>query len=142
MEIIKFNGQDITSQFKSGRWSHPVTGVKYPSNFPVSEIDGVTIENIPDPTPETPTLEQQFEAVRVALQSAIDVKAQEFEFSNGNSLMLYAGFVNPFQSLAQQFATWEASVWVEAGQYKAQVIAGTQPMLTPEQAVAMMPAYA
>ena len=141
MEIIKYNGQDITSQFKSGRWSHPVTGVKYPSNWN-DPIDGVTFETVPDPIPETPTLEQQFESVRIALQSAIDAKAQEFEFSNGNSLMLYAGFVNPFQSLAQQFATWEASVWVEAGQYKAQVIAGTQPMLTPEQAVAMMPAYA
>lgn len=142
MEIITYNGQDITVQFKSGKWSHPVTGVKYPRNFPLSEIEGVTVEILPDPEPEQPTLEQQFEAVRMALQSAIDVKAQEFEFSSGNSLMLYAGFTNPFQALAQQFATWEAGVWLEAGQYKAQVIAGTQPMLTPEQAVAMMPEYA
>lgn len=52
MEIIKYNGQDITAQFKSGRWSHPVTGGKYPSNFPPSEIDGVTVEIVPDPLPE------------------------------------------------------------------------------------------
>ena len=138
MKKYTHNGIELTPQ--NGYVTHPVTSIAYPLSW--GEMGDIVIEDIPYPIPETPTLEQQFEAVRVALQSAIDVKAQEFEFSSGNSLMLYAGFVNPFQSLAQQFATWEASVWVEAGQYKAQVIAGTQPMLTPEQAVAMMPAYA
>ena len=82
-----------------------------------------------------------FEDIRHALQSAIDDKAQALGFSGGNALMLYAGFTNPFQIIAQGFAVWEASVWFEAEQYKAQVIAGNQPMLTPEQAVAMMPTY-
>lgn len=87
------------------------------------------------------TLEEQAESVRNALQSAIDVKARSFGFSGGNALMLYAGFVNPFQSLAHAFATWEASVWVEADTYKADVIAGLKPMLTGAEAVALMPAY-
>jgi hypothetical protein len=55
--------------------------------------------------------------------------------------MLYAGFVNPFQPLAQVFALWEASVWYEAELYKAEVIAGTKPMLSPIEAVALMPEY-
>lgn len=81
------------------------------------------------------------EAVRLALQNAIDIKAKGFGFSGGNALMLYAGFSNPFHDLAIVFATWEASVWVEADEYKAQVIAGEQPMLSPAEAVAMIPTY-
>lgn len=86
-------------------------------------------------------IEQLTEDVRIALQLAIDNKAKSFNFSSGNALMLYAGFNNPFQSLAQQFATWEASVWYEAETYRQEVIAGTKPMLTPNEAVALMPEY-
>jgi len=87
------------------------------------------------------SLAEQAEDVRVALQAAIDNKAKSFSFSGGNALMLYAGFTNPFQPLAQTFATWEATVWVEADAYKAEVIAGTKPMLTPSEAVLLMPEY-
>ena len=88
-----------------------------------------------------PTLAELSEAVRNALQSAIDVKARSFGFSGGNALMLYAGFLNPFQPLAQVFATWEASVWVEADAYKQEVLLGQKPMLTGDEAVALMPEY-
>jgi len=91
--------------------------------------------------PPSQTLEELAENVRLALQSAIDEKAKSFGFSGGNALMLYAGFINPFQPLAQIFATWEASVWVEADAYKADVIAGLKPMLSPGEAVALMPVY-
>lgn len=94
----------------------------------------------PSPQPE-PTLADLAEKVRVALQSAIDDKAKSFGFSGGNALMLYAGFLNQFQPLAQVFATWEASVWVEADAYKADVLAGLKPMLSPDEAVALMPVY-
>ena len=99
--------------------------------------------NTPEPADVyTPTLADLAEAVRLALQSAIDDKAKSFGFiSGGNALMLYAGFINPFQPLAQTFATWEASVWYEAEQYKAEVIAGPKPMLSPIEAVALMPTY-
>jgi hypothetical protein len=99
--------------------------------------------NTPEPADVyVPTLAEQAEAVRVALQAAIDDKAKSFGFiSGGNALMLYAGFVNPFQPLAQTFATWEASVWYEAELYKAEVFAGTKPMLSPSEAVALMPIY-
>jgi hypothetical protein len=88
-----------------------------------------------------PTLEELTEAIRASLQSAIDERAKSYGFSGGNSLMLYAGFANYFQPLAQTFATWEASVWVEAEAYKADVLAGLKPMLTPSEAVALMPVY-
>lgn len=91
--------------------------------------------------PAQKTIEEQTEDVRIALQAAIDDKAKSFGFSGGNALMLYAGFVNPFQALAKQFATWEASVWYEADAYKADVIAGTKPMLSPSEAVTLMPEY-
>jgi hypothetical protein len=88
-----------------------------------------------------PTLEELTESIRVTLQNAIDERAKAYGFSGGNSLMLYAGFTNYFQPLAQQFASWEASVWYEAELYKAEVIAGTKPMLSPSEAVALMPEY-
>ena len=54
MQIIKYQGVDITSLFLSSRWSHPVSGVKYPANYPPEEIQGVTVEILPDPEPVTP----------------------------------------------------------------------------------------
>jgi hypothetical protein len=98
--------------------------------------------NTPEPADVyVPTLEELTEAIRASLQSAIDERAKSYGFSSGNSLMLYAGFTNYFQPLAQTFATWEASVWVEAEAYKADVLAGLKPMLSPSEAVALMPEY-
>jgi hypothetical protein len=81
------------------------------------------------------------EAVRVALQAAIDAKARELGFSGGNTLMLYAGFKNTFTPLAQQFGAWEASVWIAADAYKSEVVKGAKQMVSPDEAVAMMPEY-
>lgn len=80
-------------------------------------------------------------AVKFELQSEIDKRAIQLGFSSGNALMLYAGFTNSFKAMALKFAQWEATVWTEAEAYKAQALAGTAPMLTPQQAVAMMPTY-
>lgn len=66
--IIKYNDTDISLQFRSGRWAHPETGVKYPYNFPLEEIEGVTIETLPDPEPYAPTqaeIEAQNEYLRL-----------------------------------------------------------------------------
>lgn len=102
----------------------------------VEEAEQIRLSSIPQPT-----LTELSENVRVSLQDSIDAKAKSFGFSGGNALMLYAGFTNPFQSLAQVFATWESTVWVEAEAYKAQVLSGTKPMLTGAEAVLMMPEY-
>lgn len=141
MKIIKYQGTDITAQFNAGRWSHPESGVKYPSNFPPEEIDGVTVELVPEPEPVEPSIADQLEALRGPIQAAVDNVAAAHGFSNGNALMLYAGFDNPFRALALTFATWEASVWMQAITYRDSVLAGDAPMITADQAVAMMPAF-
>lgn len=84
---------------------------------------------------------QAVDSVKRALQSKIDQVAQSLGFSGGNSVMLYAGFDNPFKSLAQVFGVWEAGIWVQANQYMEQVKAGDAPMLTPEQAVERVPVF-
>ena len=81
------------------------------------------------------------EAVKQALQSHIDSVAFGLGFSGGNAVMLYAGFANAFQSLAQAFGAWEAGIWAQANQYMGQVKVGDAPMLTPEQAVERIPAF-
>tara|TARA_R110000822_G_C15272782_1_gene489391 strand:+ start:801 stop:1307 length:507 start_codon:yes stop_codon:yes gene_type:complete len=93
-----------------------------------------------EPTPEELT-QQAIETVMAGLQADIDSKAKALGFSGGNALMLYAGFTNIFQELAQTFASWEASVWVEAESYKQDVLNGIKPMISAEEAVAMMPPY-
>ncbi len=85
--------------------------------------------------------QQAVDAVKHALQAHIDSVAVGLGFSGGNAVMLYAGFANAFQSLAQAFGAWEAGIWVLANQYMAQVKAGEAPMLTPEQAVERIPAF-
>ena len=84
---------------------------------------------------------QAIDAVKHALQSKIDQVAQSLGFSGGNAVMLYAGFTNAFQPLAQSFGGWEAGFWAQANQYMAQVKTGDAPMLTPEQAVERVPSF-
>ena len=84
---------------------------------------------------------QAVEAVKHALQAHIDSVASGLGFSGGNAVMLYAGFANAFQPLAQAFGAWEADIWAQANQYMAQVKSGDAPMLTPEQAVERIPAF-
>ena len=85
--------------------------------------------------------QQSVDAVKHALQAHIDAVAVGLGFSGGNAVMLYAGFANAFQPLAQAFGAWEAGIWAQANQYKAQVKAGDAPMLTPEQAVERIPKF-
>lgn len=116
------------------------TGAVTNKPFTQEEIDAYLAAQPQPPTAEE-NLANIIEQVRVALQGAIDQRARSHGFSGGNALMLYVGFPNPFQALAQQFATWEASVWFEAEQYKQEVLAGTKNVLTPAEAVAAMPEY-
>ena len=85
--------------------------------------------------------QQSVYAVKHALQAHIDSVAVGLGFSGGNAVMLYAGFANAFQSLAQAFGAWEAGIWVQANQYMAQVKSGDAPMLTPAQAVERVPSF-
>ena len=81
--------------------------------------------------------QQAVDAVKHALQAHIDSVAIGLGFSGGNSVMLYAGFANAFQPLAQSFGAWEADIWAQVNQYKS----GDAPMLTPAQAVERVPSF-
>ena len=151
MIIIKYNNTDITAEFVAGRWAHPDTGIKYPRDWDASTIEGVTVETLPEPEPTPPSpLEQllaQAEAVRQALVDAVQARFQSVQqdigafFQSSAEFKTFAGFTNAFQKPAQEFGAWEAEVWHQANLYKIQVMQGQAPMLTPEQAIAMMPAY-
>ena len=79
--------------------------------------------------------------VKRALQAHIDSVAVGLGFSGGNAVMLYAGFANAFQSLAQAFGAWEAGIWVLANEHMALVKAGKKAMPTLTEAVGMIPAF-
>lgn len=102
--------------------------------------EGCTLEEVEGYEP-TVNPQNALNSIKTALQAAIDAKARSLDFSSGRDFIGYAGFPNLYQQQALIFADWEVSVWVEAGAYRDQVIAGTQPMPTPEEAVAMMPVY-
>ena len=87
------------------------------------------------------------EAVRAALKAAINVQFEALnarlgaDFKDADAFTVYAGFENAFQREAAAFGAWTALVWKTASEYKAQVMAGKAPMLSPDEAVKMMPEF-
>ena len=79
--------------------------------------------------------------IKQALQAHIDGVAHSLGFTDGNSVMLYAGFNNPFRALAEAFGAWEAGIWVLANEHMALVKAGKKAMPTLTEAVGMIPAF-
>jgi len=110
---------------------------------------GITKQEPPTPPEPSPIelLLAQAEAVRLALIDAVQAQFQAVQaeigafFQSSSEFKTFAAFPNAFQTPAQLFGAWEAEVWHQANLYKLQVLAGQAPMLTPEQAVAMMPDY-
>ena len=78
--------------------------------------------------------------IKQGLQSHIDGVARGLGFTDGNSVMLYTGFNNPFRALAEAFGAWEAGIWVLANEHRALVKAGKKAMPTLTEAVGMIPA--
>ena len=79
--------------------------------------------------------------IKQALQAHIDGVAHSLGFTDGNSVMLYTGFNNPFRALAEAFGAWEAGIWVLANEHMALVKAGKKAMPTLTEAVGMIPAF-
>lgn len=79
--------------------------------------------------------------IKQALQSHIDGVARGLGFTDGNSVMLYAGFNNPFRALAEAFGAWEAGIWVLANEQMSLVKAGKKAMPSLTEAVGMIPAF-
>ena len=79
--------------------------------------------------------------VKQALQAHIDGVAHSLGFTDGNSVMLYTGFNNPFRALAEAFGAWEAGIWVLANEQMSLVKAGKKAMSSLTEAVGMIPAF-
>lgn len=110
------------------------TGLTSIINLTQAEIDAAILASIP-------TAQQQRDAISNAIQNLLDDKAKSLRYDSILSARSYAGYVNPFQAEAIKLANWSAECWATAGNIEAQVNAGTIPMPTVEQALAMMPAY-
>ena len=79
--------------------------------------------------------------IKQALQAHIDRVAHGLGFTDGNSVMLYTGFNNPFRTLAEAFGAWEAGIWVLANEQMALVKAGKKAMPTLTEATGMIPEF-
>ena len=73
------------------------------------------------------------------IHNLLDSKAKELRYDNIMSSRSYAGYINPFQTEAQNLSIWCANCWVKAGEIEAEVVAGTRAMPTVEEVIAEMP---
>lgn len=141
VHALQWNNDIGWIEFNDGNKNQIITDIPIWAQNAIDAWTNANTSITQQPLSEEELLIQSFEIIRIAIQTVIDEKAKSFGFSSGNALMLYAGFTNEFQSLALTFASWEANIWVEAEAYRVQVIAGTKPMLSPEQVVSMIPNY-
>jgi len=93
-------------------------------------------------------------AIETALQSALDAKARERGYDDIKAASDYAADTptvpssDPHFALCEKFRlegnalkSWRSTTWAASILYFATVNAGTNPMPTPDQAVAMMPPF-
>ena len=104
--------------------------------------------------PSAPTLAQVQAANEVAIQTALDAEAQSRGYTDIKSACAYASTVPAVPSTNANFAvcekfrlegnalqSWMSLTWATAYAYLATVTAGTNPMPTAAEAVAMIPAF-
>lgn len=91
--------------------------------------------------PPAPTIDQQVDINKAALQAEVDRQAKLRDYDNIDSCAKYAVLPPgaPFQAESAAMLLWCATVWKDAFDYLADVKAGLHPMPTPQEAVAMMP---
>lgn len=115
--------------------------------------DWIAEGNIPIPA-DTPTVMQQQLAIEAAIQEALDAIAQTCNYDNIKSACAYASTMPWVPDTDPHFAMCEkfrrqgnyaqnrmSLTWAMCYAYLATVQAGTNPMPTPAEAVAMMPQF-
>ena len=75
------------------------------------------------------------------IQSHIDSQAQSLGYDGIVSACSYAGYINEFQTEAVELGVWRSAVWTKAYQVQADVEAGTIPMPTVDELIAMLPIF-
>lgn len=116
-------------------------------------LDWIAEGNIPIPA-DIPTIMQQQLAIEVAIQEALDAIAQKCNYDNIKSACAYASTMPWVPDTDPHFAMCEkfrrqgnyaqnrmSLTWAMCYSYLATVQAGTNPMPTPAEAVAMMPQF-
>jgi hypothetical protein len=76
-----------------------------------------------------------------AVQNLLDTTAQSKGYDGIISACSYTGAANPFQVESQQFVIWRGGVWSTCYSIMAQVIAGSMPIPTESDLLAMLPVY-
>lgn len=72
---------------------------------------GITVEEVPPPEPEPPTLDDY----RIAIQTHIDATARQRDYDGGVSCASYVNSTNPqWAAEAQAFVAWRDAVWAHA----------------------------
>jgi hypothetical protein len=104
-------------------------------------VDGKLVI-VPAPIPDSAQLQVQARAnMKIVIQAFVDAPAVALGFSGGDSLMLYAGFKNDFQALAQKFGQWEAKTWVYAEGVEADFKAGKRAVPSADELIAELPKF-
>ena len=146
-----FNTADPRQSLVLGRddWSVPEGYTDKPQPTPAHVWDKKTCDWVLDKNKQA-ELDAQAEKqaaeaalvnIKQALQSHIDGVARGLGFTDGNSVMLYTGFNNPFRALAEAFGAWEAGIWVLANEQMSLVKAGKKAMPSLTEAVGMIPEF-
>ena len=86
-------------------------------------------------------LEQAKASLEVLVQNHLDSQAQSLGYDGIVSACSYAGYANEFQDEAVALGVWRSVVWTKAYQVQADVEAGTLPMPTEDELIAMLPVY-
>lgn len=86
-----------------------------------------------------PSQSAQLKNIERAIERHMDTVAQAKGYDDRNSCRLYSGFANPYQAEAIKFGQWVANCWALTFQAQTEIVAGTRPMPTITEAVAMLP---
>jgi len=97
---------------------------------------GITVEEVPPPEPEPPTLDDY----RIAIQAHIDATARQRDYDGGVSCASYVNSTNPqWAAEAQAFVAWRDAVWSYAFQELAKVENGEREQPTIDEFLSELP---
>ena len=97
---------------------------------------GITVEEVPPPEPEPPTLDDY----RIAIQTHIDATARQRDYDGGVSCASYVNSTNPqWAAEAQAFVAWRDAVWEYAFAELDKVLNGQRPQPTIDEFLQELP---
>ena len=114
-------------------------GNRYSHYLATADVDGIF-----QPDTQAILLEDTnnlVQSLENAVQEYIDSQAKNRGYDSIVSACSYAGYTNEFQTEAVSLGVWRSAVWTKAYQVQADVEAGTIPMPTVDELIAMLPIF-